>query len=546
MKQYYLFLLFLFPIYNFAQPGGESAISTINSTIPYQGFDDPMPHLGTGEYKIYYDNVDGVLDKPIFVVDGFDPGDDRDILLIYPLLDYGNGENLGDDVRDQGFDIVVLNFPIYTSTSDGTTIIDGGADFIQRNAFIFVELINTINGMKTGTEENVVVGPSMGGLISRYALRYMEQNSMDHDTRLFISFDTPHLGANVPIGIQYLFNYMVNGDPALTEAEPFVNNLLNSAAAKQMLIDHYLGHLQSGSSYEQDPNQTLPIGAPNFRDTFQSELDAMGFPEDIRNVAISNGSGTGMMTGTPGMELLNHTFDTGQVSGLDTQAIITLHFTPLSNQSIEVTHFIGQVNFWGWQDVYTFSADSEATSFSDGLDSAPGGQFNMYSFDNGSNPLIAEFVANLNTQYFNFIPTLSSLAISDLNWYNTPNLNNTPFDNTYIPSNNEPHVTLTNGNAAFALNEIFNETLTSEDVLQNNLSIRLEKNPVSESLSIISSHQLNDAEISIVDLTGKTVYQQHMDLSFKTQIPLRLTSGIYVLNIKTQQNGIFQSKLIVK
>ena len=62
MKQYYLILLLLFPIYHFAQPGSESAISTINSTITYQGFDEPMAQLGTGEYKIYYDNVDGVLD----------------------------------------------------------------------------------------------------------------------------------------------------------------------------------------------------------------------------------------------------------------------------------------------------------------------------------------------------------------------------------------------------------------------------------------------------------------------------------------------------
>src|SRR5690606_39829752 len=145
----------------------------------------------------------------------------------------------------------------------------------------------------SGIEENVVIGPSMGGLISRYALRYMEQNSMDHDTRLFISFDSPHLGANVPIGIQYLFNYMVYGPAGITEAEPLVNGLLNSAAAKQMLIDHYQGHLASGSDYNQNPSLTLPIGAPNFRNVFQSELDAMGFPVDVRNISITNGSGLG-------------------------------------------------------------------------------------------------------------------------------------------------------------------------------------------------------------------------------------------------------------
>src|SRR5690606_9296476 len=171
--------------YNAAMaPGDEGPITPINATIPYQGFGETTGHIGTGEYKIYYDNVDGVLDKPIFFVDGFDPGDGRTIEGMYDLLNFGNPvQNLADVVRDEGFDIVVLNFPTYVSSSDGTTVIDGGADFIQRNAFILAELITTINGLKVGSEENVVIGPSMGGLISRYALRYMEQNALDHDTR---------------------------------------------------------------------------------------------------------------------------------------------------------------------------------------------------------------------------------------------------------------------------------------------------------------------------------------------------------------------------
>ena len=299
MKKNYLITLLLFPLFLIAQPGSESNITQIVASIPYQGFGEAMAHLGTGEYKIFYDNIDGELDKPIFFIDGFDPGDSRTISIMYSALNYGNPvQNLADILRDEGYDLIVLNFPTYISVSDGTTVIDGGADFIQRNAFILIELINTINAIKVGSEQNVVIGPSMGGLISRYALRYMEQNSMDHETRLYLSFDSPHLGANVPIGIQYLFNYMVNGDPMITEAEPLVSGLLNSAAAKQMLIDHYLAHLQGGSDFLQDTNITLPFGAPNFRDAFQSELDAMGFPQNTRNVSIINGSGIGSTTGT--------------------------------------------------------------------------------------------------------------------------------------------------------------------------------------------------------------------------------------------------------
>ena len=78
---------------------------------------------------------------------------------------------------------MVLNFPIYTRP-DGITNIDGGVDYIQRNARVMIELINYINANKVGNQELVVIGPSMGGLITRMALRYMEMNGMDHKTRL--------------------------------------------------------------------------------------------------------------------------------------------------------------------------------------------------------------------------------------------------------------------------------------------------------------------------------------------------------------------------
>lgn len=528
-----------------SQAGSESAIIPINATIPYQGFGESVAHIGTGEYKIYYDNVDGVLDKPIFFVDGFDPNDSRTIPLMYNLLNYGDPvQNLADAVRDEGFDIVVLNFPTYTSVTDGSTVINGGADFIQRNAFILVELINTINGMKTGTEEDVVIGPSMGGLISRYALRYMEQNTMDHETRLFLSFDSPHQGANVPIGIQYLFNYMVYGGPGITEAQPLVDGLLNSAAAKQMLIDHYLGHVDGGG-IEQTAGTQLPTGAPNFRDAFQTEIDAMGFPQNVRNVAITNGSGLSQMTGTPGMELINHTFDTGQVGGFDTRAIVDVHFTPVANNNLQVTDFAGQVNLFGWNTVYPFDASADSPTTSDGLDSAPGGQFDLYSFDDGSNALITEFVANLNSQYFNFIPTLSGLAINnEPNWYAAPNVNDSPFDNTYIPNSNEPHVTLTAANVAFAISEIIPQPLSNPTFITN--TFKIERNPISETLVLLSDTSYNNVNISIIDLTGKNVFNINTNLNTRTQIPLNLESGLYVLTLATQNQLVYKTKIIVK
>ena len=549
-KNYFLFLLLCSTFLLAQTPGSESPIMTVDATIPYQGYDEAMPLLGAAQYKIYYDNVDGVLDKPIFLIDGFDPNDSRDIPAVYALLNYGNsGMNLGDLIRDEGYDLVVLNFEAaYPSPTDGTMLM-GGADYIQRNALTLVELITTINSMKVGAEQNVVIGPSMGGLISRYALSYMEQNALDHDTRLNISFDAPHRGANVPIGMQYLFNYMVNGEPGITEAEPLVNGLLNSPAAKQMLIDHYLGHV-NGTGVLQDNSTHTPKGAPNFRDAFQTEIDAMGFPQNTRNISISNGSGVGQMTGTPGMELIKHTFNTGIVTvggiPLNTRAIVTVRFAPLANENLKVTDFVGQTWLITWFNALSFQANAQSTSGSAGLDSAPGGQFDLFSFDDGTNLLITEFTSNLNSQYFSFIPTLSSLAIDNQpNWYANPDVTDSPFANTYIPTDNEPHVTLTDGNVAFTLEEILQGTLGTTKFIDTH-KIKLQQNPVSNSLTLLSQTDFQNAQIAIVDLTGKIVLHKNVPISKSTTIPFNLVSGLYLLNIQTDNGFIYNTKLIVK
>lgn len=548
---------------NARAPGDESPITQINATIPYQGEGEAIAHIGTGEYKIYYDNIDGILDKPIFFVDGFDPGDGRTIPLMYSLLDFGNPvQNLAELVRDQGFDLVVLNFPVYTSSSDGITIIDGGADFIQRNAFILTELIQTINGMKTGSEQNVIIGPSMGGLISRYALRYMEQNTLDHDTRLYMSFDSPHKGANVPIGIQYLFNYMLNGDPGITALEPVVNGLLNSAAAKQMLVDHFSAHLMGGSTFLQDGTKLLPDGAANFRDAFQTELDNMGLPQTTRNVSIINGSGIGATTGSPGANIINYTFDTGVVGGFPTQAIIEANFTPAASATNTVLDFQGEVFFGIWLPAFSYSADAQQPSVTAGVDSAPGGLFNLGDFDDGSDPLITEFVNNLNNQYFNFIPSVSALALDDdgngINWYHDiqigsgsppgdssgDTIDSTPFVNWFIPDANEDHVLLTDGNVAFMLLEVFSEALSVGSVETS--EIRLEKNPIQDRLNIISSSSLSNAELEIYDLAGRQVMFKDLgQTNERISIGVNLNSGVYIVELRSEA-GKFITKIVIE
>jgi pimeloyl-ACP methyl ester carboxylesterase len=526
-------------------PLSPNVVNSITSTIPFQGYGETALYNGIGEYEVFLDTTNGILDKPIFLLDGFDPGDTRNTATIYNLLNYGTGQNLATDLRAQGFDVIILNFPNYTRPST-TTVIDGGADYIQRNAMIFVELLNQINAQKVGTEKNVVIGPSMGGLIARYALRYMEMNNLNPDTRLYISFDSPHLGANVPIGFQHLFNYMAYGPAAITAVQPIVDGLLKSAAAREMLIDQFEGHLQSGSAFEFTTASAslLPNGCPNYRTAFQNELNTMGFPVTVRNVSITNGAGNGAMNYSPDFEVMNHTFNitTSQ------RAIINLRFTPATNVTNQVSRFRGQGLLFGfWITAYESLANSKAPTFTNGLDSSPGGRFDMAGLQAGlgTDPLLLEFFANLNANYFTFIPTWSSMAISNTNNLYTPitGTSVTPFAASSIPTVNENHVTLNAQNIAFALSEILNPVLTNNDTVALN-SVWIQ-NPIENSIQINSSYTIENATISVTDVLGKTIFSStNQTLTGSLEIPISLSKGIYLITIANEKGSV--TKKLVK
>jgi hypothetical protein len=517
----------------------RGVIEQIIATIPYQGYEESQTYLGEGEYEIFIDSVDGVLDKPIIFIDGYDPGDLTDIAAIYNALNF-DGENMGDILRAEGFDIVILNAPLYTT--DGK-FIDGGSDYIQRNAMVLVALIDLLNAQKVGDEELVVFGPSMGGLIGRYGLAYMEQNSLPTETRLYISFDSPHRGANLPISIQYYINYL-----AQLSLEPDVLAIvdgLNSPASKEMLYDHLAGHLLSGSTFEQDPTLLLPAGAPNFRDAFQAELDAIGFPQQVRNVAMVNGSAIGTTTGTPGMEVINATLDLGN----EITADVILNFTPLAGQMDLST----SVNTFLVGDPWTtYDAFAESFATSDGIDASPGGIGTFSAVTAGSsNPIIIAFIEALDQDDYSFIPVISSLAIdNEDNWFASPDIggtHNSAFVNTYIPDSNEYHTALTQASAQFALEEIRNGAL---GLGENNFSekYKLSQNPVSETIQIKlnNASSYSEVTVSVFAISGQQLSSEKF-VNPTQQIKLNhsLNSGIYFLNIRDLK-GSYNLKFVVK
>jgi hypothetical protein len=58
---------------------------------------------------------------------------------------------------------------------------------------------------------------------------------MPHQTKLWVSFDAPHLGANIPIGDQWMLKYL-GVNYGNENASKKLKEKLNTPAAKEMIF----------------------------------------------------------------------------------------------------------------------------------------------------------------------------------------------------------------------------------------------------------------------------------------------------------------------
>ena len=172
----------------------------------------------TGRYYVFYSNANCSthrITKPIIFIDGYDPANSRGADEIYtkfinrPVNIGGTLYNLADKVRQDGYDIIVLNY-------------DDGGDMIEKNGLLLGKLLTTIYTNFPTAQQCVVIGPSMGAIVAQYGLRWMEYNGYSNHCREFISFDGPHQGANVPIGLQKFIFYLTGGSILNTVASSAV------------------------------------------------------------------------------------------------------------------------------------------------------------------------------------------------------------------------------------------------------------------------------------------------------------------------------------
>ena len=465
--------------------------------------DAPMDYVRGNAYTLISDDI---FDKPFVFVEGIDfglqPAPQRNGDFGWAEFATGGGSeypflyntpNLLDALVAEGYDVVLLDFE------------DGARDVLE-NAHLLKSLIRVINEIKVGDEEMIVAGASMGGVISRIALREMELAGENHCVRTWISLDAPHEGANIPLSIQHVLYFLKDH---FQEASWFYTNQLLRPASRQLLIQQVP---QMGSLHEE----------------LYDYLEAIGYPQFARSIGVANGSGNGVgmefSNGQPLVDYECEVFGTTAAKFLflsspgDPYHDLSSPFSYVLNQTYfsESTACSGLDCFFDppfildvWESTTLIPANTV------GLDNVPGGFRNtLYPLIEslnlkleerlsvyGSPPCpveIEEYIPN-----HAFIPTVSALGIDTPNYFenvldlleNYPTA--TPFDRVFAPVGyNMQHSEINNDILSLVLEEVLDGETILPAVLnagegnEGLFNLALPQNHVLPSLSIESGGAL--------------------------------------------------------
>jgi hypothetical protein len=250
----------------------------------------------------------------------------------------------------------------------------------------------------------------------------MENNGVSHNTKLWMTIDSPHNGANIPLGTQYALEYL----SAFSNAAAVGYQHITRPAAQQMLVYHKIG-------FDKNPLRQALISDPNFN-----------FPSNIpRTVAISNGSQNSTNQGFNPGDVIMDANKKYKIFNLLSAKVLTakVRAMPYAGQTISI--FEASISIFN----FNVSATGNLP-----IDGAPGG-FHPSTY------VLATGFDNVTTIKPNhcFIPTTSAIALignQDLfvNIASTPVLS--PFSKFYVPDNNQRHIAITDQNIAWVLQEL--------------------------------------------------------------------------------------------
>lgn len=257
----------------------ETIADVADEILTLQGLPYKEWHTEADIYIMYSKgDSSSKIRKPLLLIEGFFPNS---------LIKMGMANPLQEET--------ILNirpaFPefdlIYVAWRDSEVPIEANSETLK---VILLWLNEELD--RNGSDERItIIGHSMGGLVARWALTQMEAKRIAHGVERYISYDTPHLGANFPLGLAY----GIQGAAELAMRKKYFVKYLPSA--ELLILNQMEETLRSPAVREMIIHSIQESGAvdDSTNEEWQEALARAGLPKgdeghSMTCLAISNAS----------------------------------------------------------------------------------------------------------------------------------------------------------------------------------------------------------------------------------------------------------------
>lgn len=454
-------------------------------------------------------------------------------------FDQFNVDGLFNKLVEKGYDVIFIK-------------LKPGHASLETAAQALSEYITEINELKqqefpNESWENIVIGYSMGGQIARYCLKKMEYDHMvsgapHHHTRLYIPFDSPHWGANIPLFAQAVYKDLKN----LNIFAGLSYIALDDAASRDMSVAHINGsvtsieaggsgnpdiyHIIPGPTYERNQFMNALYQSFNHSLSITSDLRRT-FPSFTRNISVSTGSNekdyNELFALQPG-ELLFSQSAVGYYYGGTAYKLRRLY---ASKRAYDYPIFRNKEQMLTFLIPITYRNREYRTYYADEWDLAQGGyKDEFYDKLTGAVRVLRLGTFGLGQKYYDnhisFLPMVSSLAINKDLWqlgnmyYNlkAEGLMFKKFD--YIPNQDESdtygypnlghpsdHFNITPFEALYCDPQTY-EHIKLQESISENAGDANNNNPVY--LTYVTQFMLDEIEADEVYLQNKIIGKNHV------------------------------------
>lgn len=235
-----------------------------------------------------------ILSNPLIIVEGYEPiryNSKYRHSYYYRNLGFNN---LNEAILHIDSTVVNSRDIVYVDWLNSNAPIETNADIVKQ----VIQWVNTNKSL--GSRPSIIIGESMGGLAVRYALRELEEEGYPHQVSTYVSYDSPHLGVNLPLGLFYAARFFL---PIVMENWSSLASFIVSIFVpgygfidinqlRQDIVDAAGGYSVKQMAYHYVYSDMVMFDY--LHNSWQQSLASKGFPQgdgiiDFANIAVSNG-----------------------------------------------------------------------------------------------------------------------------------------------------------------------------------------------------------------------------------------------------------------